>query len=65
MPILKFQKTNKINLSQLRIDIPKFIVPRMYYYIDDTELLSYLEENLYAIGDPTINNFLEIKDYEF
>ena len=57
MPILSFQKTSSISLEQLRRDLPGFIVPRMYYYIDDTDLLKYLESNLKPIGPLFENSF--------
>lgn len=46
VPVLKFQPTNKISLNTLRTEVPSFVVPRMYYYIDNTELLTYLNKNL-------------------
>jgi len=49
IPILKFQKTTPITLAQLRADIPGFVVPRMYYYLDG-ELLHYLERNCVPDG---------------
>lgn len=41
MEISDFQDTNKISLEKLRTDIPGFVVPQMYYFIDDTPLLDY------------------------
>jgi len=46
MEISEFQETSSISLNQLRNDIAHFIVPQMYYYLDGTELLRYLEQNL-------------------
>lgn len=60
--IKDFQKTNKITLTQLKNDIPDFIVPRMYYYLDNTELLEYLENNLVSQGEKYINTFDVIED---
>lgn len=62
MPCLDFQPTNKIPLTQLREEIPGFIVPRMYYYIDDTPLLEYLEKNLHPTSDKLIHFFEIIED---
>ncbi len=62
MPMLSFQKTTKIPLSKLKLDIPNFVVPRMYYYLDDLPLLEYLNSNLTPIGKKTINTFSEIED---
>lgn len=46
----KFERTNSIDLERLRVDKSKFVVPQMYYYIENTELLDYLEEKLEADG---------------
>lgn len=50
MEILEFRETNSIELSTLRREVPGFIVPQMYYYLDGTELLSYLEDQLQETG---------------
>ena len=57
MEILSFQKTNMILLEKIRNDLEKFIVPQMYYHIDDSKLLAYLEKNLYSYGDVIQHNF--------
>jgi predicted transcriptional regulator len=44
--ILEFQETTLISLKTLRNDFDKFVVPQMYYYLDGTPLLCYLEKNL-------------------
>lgn len=62
VPVLSFQKTNRIPLSKLQSDFENFVVPRMYYFIEDSELLQYLHQNLIAQGDPIINDFSLIKD---
>lgn len=62
VPMLSFQPTNKIPLAKLRQDIPNFIVPRMYYYIDDSDLMDYLDNNLIHIGELRNNNFSVILD---
>lgn len=46
MQIIEFQETSEIKLSQLRLDIEGFVVPQMYYYLDGTPLLEYIENNL-------------------
>lgn len=51
MEINEFQNTNMITLETLRKDLKRFIAPQMYYFIDDTELLSYLEKNLSPEGE--------------
>ena len=50
MEIDKFIETSVIPLSKLRQDIDKFVVPQMYYYLEGSNLLSYLEENLKPTG---------------
>ena len=42
VPCLSFQPTNRISLAQLRSDMPDFIVPRMYYYLDELPLLAMI-----------------------
>lgn len=61
MEITDFQNTNKIPLEQLRNDVPGFIVPQMYYFIDNTFLLDYLEQNLIPCGEKIIHDFSHIK----
>ncbi len=46
MEINRFENTNAISLDRLRKDLTKFIVPQMYYFIENPELLNYLETNL-------------------
>lgn len=48
--INRFENTNAIPLENLRKELKKFVVPQMYYYIDDTDLLKYLEEKLVPDG---------------
>lgn len=50
MEINRFENTNAIPLSKLRDDLTKFIVPQMYYFIENSELLEYLEKNLIPDG---------------
>ncbi|MBO5417279.1 MAG: hypothetical protein J6A50_01585 [Clostridia bacterium] len=57
MEISDFQDTNKIPLEQLRIDLPGFVVPQMYYFIDETPLLDYLEQNLIPCGEKIVHDF--------
>ena len=61
-PMYRFQKTNRISLNKLREDMPSFIVPRMYYYIEGTELLSYLEKELIPEGEMLTHSFENIED---
>lgn len=57
MEITEFQMTNAISLEKLRSDLSGFVVPQMYYYIENTELLKYLEKNLILVGEPIKHSF--------
>lgn len=61
MQITKFEETNAISLRQLRIDVPGFVVPQMYYFIDDSHLKEYLEKNIEFTGKVISNDFSDIK----
>lgn len=60
MEITSFQNTNMISLEQLRRDIPGFVVPQMYYYIENSMLLEYLEVNLIPEGGLITHSFENI-----
>lgn len=60
MEIVDFQDTSKIPLNQLRVDLPGFVVPQMYYFIDDTPLLEYLEQNLVPCGEKIVHDFSNV-----
>ncbi len=60
MEIRRFQPTNAISLEQLRRDVKNFVVPQMYYYIEDTELLAYLETNIIETGEAIEHDFSNI-----
>ena len=60
MEISDFQDTNKIPLEKLRSVLPGFVVPHMYYFIDDTPLLNYLEQNLVPCGERIVHDFSNI-----
>ena len=62
VPCLTFQPTNRLPLNKLREEIDNFIVPRMYYYIDDLPLLEYLKCNLVPTGEMLIHRFDTIED---
>ena len=51
-PVLEFQPTNQISLETLKKDLPGFIVPRMYFFLDNTPLFAYLQQNLKPTDDP-------------
>lgn len=57
MEISEFHETTEIPLSQLRRNLDKFIVPQMYYYLDNTPLLLYIEEHLKLKKIHIINHF--------
>ncbi|CAM3447250.1 hypothetical protein [Pseudostreptobacillus hongkongensis] len=58
MEINEFVFTNAIPLDDLKRDLSKFLIPRSYYYIEDTELLEYLEKNM-KIQDKSITHSFE------
>ena len=62
VPCLTFQPTNRLPLNKLREEIDNFIVPRMYYYIDDLPLLEYSKCNLVPTGETLIHRFDTIED---
>ena len=64
MEIIDFQMTNKIPLEQLRKDLSRFVVPQMYYYLENTELEEYLDNNLHAEGDIIIHDFSHIESWQ-
>ena len=61
MEIQRFQNTSLIELMNLKKDFPNFLIPQMYYYLDDHPLLQYLENNLVPIGEPITHTFENIK----
>ena len=46
MEIDGFQETSQISLDDLRENVPGFVAPQMYIYLDNTELLKYIEKNV-------------------
>ena len=62
MEMNEFRETNMLALDQLRSNLDKFIVPQMYYYLDNTPLLKYLEDNIRENGNIIINDFTNISD---
>lgn len=62
IPIMSFTPTNRIALETLRNDLQRYIVPRMYYFIDDSELEQYLRANLRPTGDTLKHDFGSILD---
>lgn len=61
MEIQKFQPTNSISLDVLRNSDLDFVVPQMYYYLDDSKLLKFLEQNIIEQGNPILHDFSNIR----
>lgn len=57
MQIQKYQHTNMIPLAKLKQDLPSFSIPYMYYYIEGTPLLEYLEKNIVPEVGELVHNF--------
>lgn len=57
MQIHQFQNTNTIPLAKLKEFDPKFLIPQMYYYLDNTKLLKHLEKKLIPQGEPIKHEF--------
>mgnify|MGYP004516407133 FL=1 len=60
MEILEFQETSKISLAELREKVPGFVAPQMYIYLDNTDLLQYIEKSIQYKGVNIKNRFDEI-----
>lgn len=54
MEMPKFVETTGVSLEELRLKV-KFLVPRSYYYIDNTPLLKYITENISETGKVVIH----------
>jgi predicted transcriptional regulator len=64
MPILSFQMTKEITLTELRKFNPDFTCPQMYYYLENyPDLFEYIRNNAIKMGEKRINSF-EIVDKE-
>lgn len=74
LEILEFQETSKISLNELRKNVAGFVAPQMYFYLDNTELLQYIESiieyrdinirHAYLIfGNNKINENIDVEDY--
>lgn len=60
MEIQKFQNTTRIPLAEVRKEFPNFLIPQMYYYLEDLPLLDYLRSNLKPVGEPVTHSFENI-----
>ena len=58
MPVLDFQEICPIDLSEFKLLVPNFIVPRSYYILENNvDLFSFLKERTEFIGAKRINEF--------
>jgi predicted transcriptional regulator len=60
MEIQKFQNTTSISLEDIKKEFPDFLIPQMYYYLDDLPLLDYLQRNLTPIEPEISHEFNDI-----
>lgn len=60
MEVQGFQDTSSISLKRLREIFPNFLIPQMYYYLDDTPLLEYLQNNLINEGSLVEHDFSNV-----
>lgn len=61
MEIIEFQETTAISLNDLRRDVPGFVAPQMYIYLDGTDLYSYIQKKLIYGKINVKHEFKEIK----
>ena len=64
MEIEKFQETSQIALDDLRENVPGFVAPQMYIYLDGTELLDYIENKIENLDGCTVHDYSVIKSNE-
>ena len=55
--IKEFQNTSAITLNELKKEFPNFLIPQMYYFLDDLPLLKFLESKLKELDQPIRHNF--------
>lgn len=60
MEIKKFQNTTQIPLAEIRKEFPDFLIPKMYYYLDDLPLLDYLRQHQKEVGQLITHGFENI-----
>lgn len=61
MEIVEFQETSTIPLDDLRKDIPGFVAPQMYIYLDGTKLGEYIERRIENKDINVKHKFTEIQ----
>lgn len=59
--ILEFQETTEISLKDLKLDVPGFVAPQMYIYLDGTELLDYIDKHIEMREIHLKHSFDEVK----
>ena len=64
MEIDRFQETSQISLDELRENVPGFVAPQMYIYLDGTELLDYIENKIENLDGCTVHDYSVIKSNE-
>lgn len=60
MEISDYQHTNMLSVSKVKEDNPEFNIPYMYYYLDGSHLLEYIQNNLVPQGNMIIHSFDKI-----
>jgi len=61
MEIEQFEETSIIPLQELRENLSKFVVPQMYYYLDDkSELMQYIHQRITKTGKIITHQFEQI-----
>ena len=61
MEIDEFQETTEISLEDLKRDVPGFVAPQMYIYLDETELLDYIDKHIEMREIHLKHSFDEVK----
>lgn len=59
IPIKSYQQTTVISLEELRYEFNGFMPPQMYYNLDGTKLLEFIDGNLTLVGEKKYNSFCE------
>ena len=58
MPVLSFQEVEEISLETLRENVPNFVAPQSYIYVDkNIELKQFLDANIKLLNKKNFNNF--------
>lgn len=64
MEIVEFQETTEIALDDLRLNMPGFVAPQMYIYLDGTDLLTYIEEKILYLDGHIKRQISKIESYD-